>query len=426
MPFTGINAILRRFFALNCLTLGASLACLAGEPATADERFDGLPLDLPVVDFLPDSLLKGDGYSLAERVSNDGFQNTYTVHSDYGVFTVTGTEELRVRLQEIKATEALQALEESDEFKQAAKSAATGLVEAGKALVETPAETTKAAARGVGQWMRNVGSSFTSEDPHQDNALETAIGYDMVKRRYALEMGVDPYTSFEPFQESLSRVAKAATAGSMVTSFAIDIGTSGSLLGTVVDATNLAKMKGLLMDNPPASLARINRQKLIDIGIAGYQADALLKNYNYTPTEITLLCEALSQMGDIQGREIFVAFATSAPDPEVANFMRHYAVTLALYMNRVETGDIVDISGAAWMLSDSKTLVGAFPMDYVAWTPGLSKSLARASDRMDTLGASDKKLFLTGKFSSLAREALEKEGWKVTEYAKFTGGEPRM
>ena len=195
---------------------------------------------------------------------------------------------------------------------------------------------------------------------------------------------------------------------------------------SVVDATNLAKMKGLLMDNPPASLARINRQKLIDIGIAGYQADALLKNYNYTPTEITLLCEALLQMGDIQGREIFVAFATSAPDPEVANFMRHYAVTLALYMNRVETGDIVDISGAAWMLSDSKALVGAFPMDYVAWTPGLSKSLARASDRMDTLGARDKKLFLTGKFSSLARDALEKQGWKVTEYAKFTGGEPQL
>ena len=422
MSFKRIALVMRCFFAVTGMALGASLACFAAEPISSSERFDALPLDLPAVDFLPKSLLTGDGYRLDERVSNDGFQNAYTVHSDFGVFTVTGTEELRVRLQEIKATGALQTLEESDEFKEAAKNAATGLVEAGKALVETPAETTKAAARGVGQWMRNVGSSFNSEDPHQDNALETAIGYDTVKRRYALDMGVDPYTSFEPFQDSLGRVAKAATAGSMVTSFAIDIGTSGSLLGTVVNASNLAKMKGLLMDNPPVSLAGINRQKLIDIGIAGYQADALLKNYNYTPTEITLLCEALLQMGDIEGREIFVAYATSAPDPEVANFMRHYAVTLALYMNRVETGDIVEISGAAWMLSDSKSLVGAFPLDYIAWTPGLEQSLTRASGRMAGLGARDKKLFLTGKFSPLAHEALQKDGWKLTEHANFTGG----
>ena len=123
---------------------------------------------------------------------------------------------------------------------------------------------------------------------------------------------------------------------------------------------------------------------------------------------------------------IFVAFATSAPDPEVANFMRHYAVTLALYMKRVETGDIVDIAGAAWMLSDSNSLIGAFPLDYIAWTPGLAKSLTRASGRMASLGARDKKLFLTGNFSPLAREALQKDGWKLTEYAKFAGGESQM
>ena len=268
--------------------------------------------------------------------------------------------------------------------------------------------------------MRNVGNAVTSDDPHQDNALQTGIGYDAVKRRYAIEMGVDPYTDFEPFQENLGEVARAATAGGMVVSFAIDLGTAVSLTGAVASASSFAKMKGILKDNPPVSLARINRQKLLDMGIVEYQADALLKNYNYTPMEMTLICEALLKMGDIGGREIFVAFATSAPDREVAHFVRHYAEMLADYITTVESGNIVDIFGAAWLLSDSQSLVGAFPLDYVAWIPGLSESLASASDKSVKLGARQKKILLKGRFSPQAQTALEKRGWKLTENVSLT------
>ena len=87
------------------------------------------------------------------------------------------------------------------------------MVEGGKSLVTSPVETTKSTAKGVGRWQGNVGRSITSDDPHQDNALKTALGHDAVKRGYAIEMGVDPYTDFEPFQKRLGEVARAATAG---------------------------------------------------------------------------------------------------------------------------------------------------------------------------------------------------------------------
>ena len=77
--------------------------------------------------------------------------------------------------------------------------------------------------------------------------------------------------------------------------------------------TSLASMQDILKDNPPATLATINKEKLEAMGIKGSQADALLKNYNYTPAEMTLIVEALKRMGDIKGRDIFVAFATTAP-----------------------------------------------------------------------------------------------------------------
>lgn len=383
-----------------------------------DVPYQKLPLSLHASEILPKSALSGDGYKLDEKVSNDGAQNTYTLTTHYGVFIVTGTDELLARIQEVRSTRALEKLEDSDEFKDAAKDSVTGMVAGGKALLEEPGETARNAARGVGRWLGNVGNSITSDDPHQDNALQTVTGYDARKRGYAVSMGVDPYTDFEPFQQQLGEVSRAATAGGMVTSMVVNLGADG-LLGAVTSVSRAASMQNLLRDNPPSRLAKINRDKLLSIGVQGYQADALLRNYNYTPAESTVLCDALQRMGDIEGREIFVAYATSAPDHEVANFMQYYAEMLADYILTVETGDIIDVFGKAWMVTDSGNLVGAFPLDYVAWTPGLDASVTAASSQMAKGGAKRKEILLRGQASPQARAALESRGWKVTENVKL-------
>ena len=72
------------------------------------ELFQQLPVALVASDFLPKSMLSGEGYTVNERVSNDGFQNTYTMKTDYGVITASSTDELRARIQEVKATRALE------------------------------------------------------------------------------------------------------------------------------------------------------------------------------------------------------------------------------------------------------------------------------------------------------------------------------
>jgi len=76
--------------------------------SATDEPFEQRPLVLIASDFLPKSLLSGEGYSVNEQVSNDGFQNTYTMETDYGVITASSSDELRARIQEVKATRALE------------------------------------------------------------------------------------------------------------------------------------------------------------------------------------------------------------------------------------------------------------------------------------------------------------------------------
>jgi hypothetical protein len=418
--FMLIHKLLKETTRLAAVSVMVSSASLV---SAMDEPFQQLPVVLVASDFLPKSMLSGEGYTVNERVTNDGFQNTYSMKTDYGVLTVASTDELRARIQEVKATRALEKLERSEEFKEAAKGAVTGMVEGGKALVTAPVDTTKKAVKGVGRWLGNVGRSITSDDPHQDNVLKTVLGYDAAKRAYAIEMGVDPYTDFEPFQERLGEVARSATAGGLVTSVAIDVGTEGTLAGTLVTVTSLASMKKILKDNPPGTLTRINREKLLEMGIKGYQADALLKNYNYTPAELTIMVEALKRMGDIKGREIFAAFATAAPDRQIARFMQHYAEMLADYITTVEAGDIVDISGEAWLVSRSGSLVGAFPIDYLAWTEELAGSAGIASDQSAEHEIRRKELLLEGQVSPQARSALVNRGWKITENVRLASAE---
>ena len=131
------------------------------------------------------------------------------------------------------------------------------------------------------------------------------------------------------------------------------------------------------------------------------------------------MVEALSKMGDANGREIFVAFATSAPDEEVAQFMHYYAVMLAAYMNTVEPGDLVDIAGTAWLATRTGTLVGAFPIDYLHWTQTTEASTDRASLKARELGLKNKTIVLRGRFSPAARKALATRGWKTSEKVKF-------
>ena len=386
-----------------------------GPVTAAESPLQQLPLTLQAADVVPRALRSGAGYSIDAKVFNDGFQNTYTLKSDYGIYAVTGNGALAARIQEIQATRMLDEIESSDAFKDAVKGTASGVVEGGKALVSAPVDTTKGAVKGVGRWLGNVGRSVSSKDPHQENVLKVALGHDAVKRGYAIEMGVDPNTDFAPFQERLGRVARAATGGGLLMSMVTEAATEGTAVGTVVEVTSMAGMKDILMDEPPSTLSRINRDKLEKMGIEKISIDALLKNYNYTPTEMTIMVESLRRMGNIKGRNIFVAYATAAPDRLIVEYVQQSAEMLANYIEQFESGNIISINDDAWFVTRSGTLVGAFPIDYLAWTAEIDGAEKLVSASAGKHGFKAKELLLEGLIDPLARKAFEARGWKVRE-----------
>lgn len=115
-----------------------------------------------------------------------------------------------------------------------------------------------------------------------------------------MEFGVDPYTDFKPFQERLGEIARCSAAAGLLTSAALSSVSEGTLSDTIITVRDIAGLKELLKDNPPATLDKVNRKKLIEMGIPSYQADAFLRNYHYSPTDKTLLVTPWTEWGRLR------------------------------------------------------------------------------------------------------------------------------
>ena len=71
-------------------------------PAFAQQRYETAPV-LNASQILPPELLSGPNHRVQERVTNDGYLNTYQIDSKFGTFTAVSTAVLRKRIGEINA-----------------------------------------------------------------------------------------------------------------------------------------------------------------------------------------------------------------------------------------------------------------------------------------------------------------------------------
>jgi hypothetical protein len=387
-------------------------------PAGAESvpEIQAIPIELQVSSILPKDVLAGLDYRIKETVLNDGFVNIYELDTTYGLVRVESTALLMIRLNEIKALHRMEELKKTQVFKDALKEAAKGPLRTAKGLVTAPVKTVTGTVTGIGRWFSDVGRAVVSSDPYQEGAVKTAIGYAAAKRNFAYEFGVDPYSSFKPLEEALNDIAWTATGGGLTVKVAF--AAIKDTPGTVVQATGTAAgMKKLVRDKSPAQLDKINKKKLNAMGVPDNLLEKFLKNTHYNPQEKTLLVGALDSMKGLPGRGVFIKQASLADEESVARFMRLRAEMMAGYRAYVSpVSRVVDINGAALLQKKDGTIIGMFPLDYVAWTSALMKKENASSASIKKLyGNIDKELWITGKFDPVARGALQARGWKVED-----------
>ena len=401
--------------------MGAGLAGVIvlalGYPAAAQQRYETLPV-LSASKILPSELLSGPNYRVQDKVTNDGFQNTYNIDSTFGTFTVVSTPLLRQRIQEIKAMATMEKLKGTKEFADSLKASGLSTLSTAKNMVLSPVKTATEVVGGVGAVFRRAGDSVfgAKRSDAEDSRFKTLIGFSNYKRDYAHELGVDVYSRNEVLQDKLNDVAWTAFAGGLPVAAAMAAVPGGA--GIAMTAISTTRVTTAIFKNTsPQDLRRMNNQKLTAMDVDPSTADMFISESVFTPREQTVLVAALDELNGVADRERFVQLAALTNNADMALFRQRQAEMYAGYHKSVAPlVQFVSVGQLAGARSKDGALVFNVPVDYVVWTETLGQLVAKTDLVANQLpGLTEKQLWVTGTVSPRTRAEMQRMNWKVNE-----------
>lgn len=401
----------------------AFLAILLFRPGigfTAQTAYESTPT-LSASKILPPDVLSGPNHRVQERVTNDGFLNTYTIDSKFGQFNAISTALLRVRIQEINAMAAMDKLKGTKEYGTAVKESALSAMVAAKDMVFQPVQTLKTAASGVAVAFRRAGDSMfgAKRSDTEDSRFKSLIGFSNYKRDYAYDLGVDVYSRNEVLQDRLNEISWVGFAGGLTVSAAMAAAGGGAGIAmTAISTTRVTKE--IFKTQTPADLRRINTEKLKAMGIEPSTVEMFINESVFSPREQTILVSALDEMKGMSDRERFVQLAALTNNADMALFRQRQAEMYAGYHKAVSPlTQFVSVGQLPGARAGKGVLVFNFPIDYLVWTDSLARLVANTDTLANQLpGITRKELWLTGNLSPKARSEMKRIGWFTYENAE--------
>ena len=298
-----------------------------GVPALA-QQFETPPA-LNAQEVLPAGVIKGPHHSVDQAVGNDGVMNRYRLETPQGVLDVVGTERLYVRIDETVSLQKMYELSQTKVFKDALVNSAKAPIRFAGDMIDKPGETLSNTAEGVGDFVSSIGHSlFGGASEKESGVVETTVGYDVIKRRFAFQFRVDPYTTNELVQDRLVALSRAAFAGGLP----LKVGTQfmPDAARFAVGGTAFAYgMSQLVRDKSPAELKQINGDKLAAMGVDANAAAMFLDHPHYSPTKKTYITHALaphpmsrSRSSSAARRNSWRAITKTSPGPRASCLCR--------------------------------------------------------------------------------------------------------
>ncbi len=379
------------------------------------------PPTFRAADILAPDIVSGPHHKIAETVENDGVLNRFQVETPQGPLTVVGTDRLMIRLHEVEALQQMEEVKRGDVFVEALKNSAKAPLELAKGLITDTGQTISDVGKGAGDFFDSVGHSlFGSPSEEEAGTIETVVGYDAIKRKFAYEFGVDPYTNYEALQERLIELSRAALLGGITTKVAF-AAIPNRAASITLRATSFSEgMRKLVRDTSPAELKQINAEKLAEMGVDDSVSELFLDHPHYSPTKKTYIVNALDQMTGAADRGIFLKRAALAPDEQMAFLMQRMAELMLSYHTTVAPAKRMVPAGRLVFLQRADGVaVGVVPLDHIIWRQTTAKRIAEMGAALDGIeGTTGKEFWVEGTVSELFRENLTSQGWVVQEKAR--------
>lgn len=373
--------------------------------------FEG-PQTFTASSVLPADVIVGKNYSIDRQVLNDGFLNIYTINSAQGKITAVSTARLYKRIHEMHVIAEIEKMSKGEEFVEGVAEKGKDVVKGAVTLVTSPIDTVTGAISGVGKVFKRAGENLVGRArSDQESRIEDLSGYAKTKRDYAIELKVDVYSRNPILQDELDNLTLSGYTGNMLAALTI-----GSFTGPIVTATGSTNLLNKVMkDMAPPDLRRMNREKLKKMRVLDATADAFIKNGSYTPREQTVLVNALYEMSNTQGRDVFIRMATKADHYDVTYFRQLQAEMYAHHnRNDAPIKQFIKLHQFTTAISDNNVLNLCLPMDYMLWTADMAKAATILTSHVNALPwVTEKRIYFIGSLSPLARKNLTKLGWKI-------------
>ena len=409
-----MNKIFRR---LSCVVAGFLIVSL---PASAAPTYES-PTILKASKILAPNIVKGPHHQVDEKVVNDAYMNLYTLHSEYGDVQVTSTAKLMKYIHEVNAVAKMKEIQGTDEFAKGMKNKAGAVVEGAGDLITNPVGTVGDTVSGVGKLFSRAGENMFggSRSDSEGSRMGSLLGYAKAKREIGYKLGVDVYSHNEILQKELNELSSAGGTGTLVMSGLLMAVPGGA--GAAVSVAGGTKMMTNLVywDKSPADLRKMNREKLASMGVSKDVADLFIANGIYTPREQTLLIVSLEKMSKTAGRDEYIKLATVTDNIDMAFFRQRQAEMYAAYNAKIQAiSSFVAVGSTSAAMAKNGDIVFTVPLDHLLWTKGIAGVIRTATQNVASMkGVNERHLLISGTASDLARESLQKMGWKVQENA---------
>jgi len=419
-------AFIRTGHLLLAVTFGwsAAISCLAQElaPSPGDlaaPAFEELP-ELQASEILKPEVLKGPYHTVREPVPTSSGMNQFVVDSEFGVFPAEGNEMLLRRVKEVYAIAQLKDVSRTDQFKDSLVAAAKSPLNAAKNIVKDPVQAVSNVPKGVMKFMSRAGNTVKNIGKKEPGAeadgskAEQLIGYSDKKRKIAVSMGIDPYSSNAVLQKELEGVAWASWAGGF-TFRAATMPISGPV-GIALAVTNVSgTLDKLLSEKSPAELREINRAALRAMGASAQDAERFLGNDAFSPTHSTALVLNLKSLTDVASRGAFVRLAASqsSTEADALFFVQTAALMGRIHADEMPLARIEMLGDFPVCIAKDGTVVLVLQWDYAAWTVGAASVTAEVQKLAQTTGNKAVLIALSGDASPLLKQELTQRGFTI-------------
>jgi len=386
----------------------AALVIVSADPLLSEPGPYETPPSFSPAQVLPPDLVRSPYHSIAGPVTVDGFLDRYQMQTKYGTFTVLGTDLLRMRVREVAATAHLEEINGADTLVTSAGKTALKPLGTVKDLVTAPGKTVSDTVHGVGNIFGQVDAGISATDPNREGTIASLTGGSKARRKLAYDFGVDPYTTFEPLNAELKRVASASAIGETATNAGLAFVTGGAGIAISVGGTS-SDLREALRDKSAADLEKMGHEELAAMGVSEGAIAAFYATQWLTPTDKAVIVEAMMHLGNAGQREIFIARTAQAKTYAEGFAYRRKAELTAAYQQRVASiRSFINVGGTP-LMQTAGGVVAIVPMDYLYWSPQLEGLISYAGPHGE--------IWITGTASQLATENLASRGWTVVPKA---------